>query len=189
MVKRKYRYARATRVDKPGGPTPEQLAKHEYERVQPDKGDCDSALRDARGALRRVDGSMLDLLHHQGHLTARQWAAGRKLWEDWYCSGLEQHVTAAYDPDAATGRGGTREIAWTEKQVAARQRYTAALRAVGKWHTAVLIAVACDGVSPSAWAEVELGRGKAAAKPVGLDRLGVSLDMLADHYGLEDEAP
>ncbi|MCH8684845.1 DUF6456 domain-containing protein [Pedomonas mirosovicensis] len=125
------------------------------------------------------DDSPVAWLKRHGHLSERQAMAAERIQRDYYLACLSPHVTQGWDmlPATRTRRGPHEPLTPTETQVAARQRFHAAIDAVGPGLADVLWRVVCEGTGLDA-AERELGWPRRAGKLV----LGLALDRLADHY-------
>src|SRR3990172_6540528 len=106
---------------------------------------------------------VLDWYRTRRLITARQWAAGHRLREDWHLAWLDQRVIGSYGERTS---GSSREP--TGRQIAAHRRLNRALDAVSAPAQGVLIAVCVD----DAWA----GRT--------LPSLRLGLVALAKHYRL-----
>lgn len=139
----------------------------------------------ARRAGRRVTvndaESPLAWLRARGMVDARQFEAGERLRDDYEMAALGPRVTMRWDPAPASRRGGapSERVDPTTAQIAAKQRFNAAIAAAGRGLSDILWRVICAGESVPA-AE------KALAWPARAGRLvlTLALDRLADHYRL-----
>jgi len=153
------------------------------ERPLPRDGKAPKAGRKGRRPARTVTVNLTESpigwLKARGLVSARQYAAGEKLRGDWERAALAPKVTMRWDaPPADKNRRGPPEApAPTLAQAAARRRFDAAVKAVGRGLDDVLWRVVCagDGLRE---AEQALGWPARAGKLV----LGFALDRLADHY-------
>jgi hypothetical protein len=139
----------------------------------------------ARRAGRRVTvndaESPLAWLRARGMVDARQFEAGERLRDDYEMEALGPRVTMRWDAAPAARRGGapSERVDPTTAQIAAKQRFDAAIAAAGRGLSDILWRVICAGESVPA-AE------KALAWPARAGRLvlTLALDRLADHYRL-----
>ncbi|HEV2746003.1 MAG TPA: DUF6456 domain-containing protein [Allosphingosinicella sp.] len=133
----------------------------------------------ARSVTVNLTESPLGWLKVRGLLSERQFAAGERLREDWERAGLSPSVTMRWDapPIGRMPRGAPAISDPTTRQVAARQRFEAAVKAVGPGLSDVLWRVVCAG---EGMREVEraLDWPARAGKLV----LGLALDRLAGFY-------
>lgn len=120
------------------------------------------------------------LVRHQ-MISARQFEAGERLRADYERSQLAPSVTMRWDatPTAKTARGAPGGLDPTSSQLAAKQRFAAAIDAVGAGLSDVLWRIICanEGL---AGAERALGWPARSGKVV----LVLALDRLADAYQL-----
>ena len=121
--------------------------------------------------------SPLTWLHARGHLTDRQYDAGERLRADWERAQLGPSVTMRWDAVRIKGSGGERGLDATERQIAAKARFDAALEEAGAGLADVLWRVACAG---EALRDAEKGLGWPARS--GKLVLGLALDRVADFY-------
>lgn len=122
--------------------------------------------------------SPLAWLVRRDMITAVQFTASERLRGDFMRAGQAPCVTMRWDPAPISGRGGDR-LDPTTAQIVARQRFDAAVTAVGPGLTDVLWRVVCMGEGLET-AERALGWPTRAGKLV----LRLALDRLATHYGL-----
>lgn len=134
----------------------------------------------ARIATINLAESPLTWLRSRGLISARQYEAGDRLRCDYERAALGPSVTMRWDasPGART-RGAPPGRDPTTAQIGARQRFDAAIDAVGAGLSAVLWRVVCAGEGLGA-AERALGWPTRSGKLV----LSFALDRLADHYRL-----
>lgn len=120
--------------------------------------------------------SPLSWLHARGHLDDRLFDAGERLRADYERAQMGASVTMRWDPVRAktTGEGS---MAHAERQVAAKQRFNAALGAAGKGLEDILWRVVCAGENLPA-AERNLHWPARSGKLV----LKLALDRVADYY-------
>lgn len=120
--------------------------------------------------------SPLAWLHARGHLDERLFEAGEALRRDYEYAQLSPNVTMRWDPVRAktTGSDGLNA---SERQLAAKQRFDAALREAGRGLEDILWRVVCAGEGlPEA--EKTLGWPARSGKLV----LKLALDRVADFY-------
>jgi uncharacterized protein DUF6456 len=151
-------------------------AQHQLRRIRP--------VTDARGMehLVTVDEgeSPLARLRVRGLVDAMQFDAGEKLRRDFTLAQLMPRLGVDYSSATVTGRRGQKsEVPLTDTVLAAKQRFAAALRAVGAGLGDLLFDVCCHlrGLE-------ELERANAWPSRSGRVVLGIALDRLADHYGM-----
>ncbi|MBA4163537.1 MAG: hypothetical protein C0510_02725 [Erythrobacter sp.] len=134
----------------------------------------------ARGKRRTVTinlaESPLSWLHARGHIDDRLFDAGERLRADYERAQLGASVTMRWDPVRVrtTGEAG---LTPTERQIAAKARFHAAMATAGKGLEDILWRVVCAGEGlPEA--EKELGWPARSGKLV----LKLALDRVADFY-------
>ena len=130
----------------------------------------------ARQPQRARQQSYLDRYAQRGFIDVRRYVAGRRLYADWYRSGSQPYLVAAYDgqaPQRTRSPGGGP----TDHQAQLRQRVTEALHQVGPGLAAILVHVCLLDQAAKDWAAA---RGEGAASGIAILRL--ALDALADHY-------
>lgn len=172
MAKRKRR--KDSDVPKPEvlEPTPERFQHgDEIEQVRESKG---SKTGDARPY--RAVSDQLDILGRKGLLQPRQYAAGYRLYQDWYTSAAQAPITSVLEFRIP----GTKHM--TNRQAEAFADVQKAMRAVGPAVMDIVSDVCCWNVSPAEWARKHRERGYDERHAIGI--LRVALDCLADHYGL-----
>lgn len=138
--------------------------------------------RPARSVTVNLGESPLGWLMARGRISTRQFEAGEQLRRDWTIAGLGPRVTMQWDgaPQSGARRGPPRGIDATTAQIAAKQRFMAAVEAVGSGLSDILWRVVCAGEGMEQ-AEKALGWPVRAGKLV----LGLALDRLADHYRMK----
>jgi hypothetical protein len=131
-----------------------------------------------RSATVNLAESPLTWLHARGHLSDRQFDAGERLRADWERAQLAPSITMRWDPVRGSG-GADARLTPSERQMAARDRFNAALADAGADLSDVLWRVVCAGEGlPDA--EKALGWPVRSGKLV----LRIALDRLAHHYRL-----
>ena len=123
--------------------------------------------------------SPLAWLARRGMVTPRQFAASERLRNDFMVAGQAPRVTMRWDPAPVSG-GSASGCDPTTSQISARQRFDAAVAAVGPGLTDVLWRVICLGEGLET-AERTLGWPNRAGKLV----LKLALDRLVTHYRLD----
>ncbi len=125
--------------------------------------------------------SPLGWLVRRGMVSARQFEAGERLRADFARAQVAPRTTMAWDagPAARGARGAPDALDATTAQIAAKQRFHAAVAAVGAGLADVLWRVVCNGEGLET-AERALGWPARAGKVVLL----LALDRLGDHYQL-----
>ena len=120
--------------------------------------------------------SPLGWLHARGHLDDRLFDAGERLRADYERAQLGPSVTMRWDPVRirSTGDAG---LAPSERQIAARQRFDAAIAAAGRGLEDILWRVVCACETVTA-AEKELDWPARSGKLV----LRIALERVADFY-------
>lgn len=124
--------------------------------------------------------SPLGRLRHRKVIDAAQFDAGEKLRRDFTLAGLTPRMAIDLTQPLIPGaRGQHAEAPLTDMVLAAKQRFSAAMRAVGPGLNDLLFDVCCHlrGLEE---AERAKGWPVRSAKVV----LCIALDRLADHYGL-----
>ncbi|MBD2842219.1 DUF6456 domain-containing protein [Erythrobacter rubeus] len=134
----------------------------------------------ARGKRRtvtvNVGESPIAWLHSRGHLETRLFEAGEALRRDYERAQLSPNVTMRWDPVRAKTIG-EQGLTATERQIAAKERFDAALAEAGKGLEDVLWRVVCAGEGlPEA--EKTLGWPARSGKLV----LKLALERVADFY-------
>jgi len=121
-------------------------------------------------------------LHRRGALDDAQFAAGERLRADFTLAGLDPRITTDWSRLGA-GSGGSGGLSASEAMLAARQRFDAALTAVGPEFAGPLTDLCCflKGIEQL---ERERGWPARAGKLV----LRLALSALARHYGLASVA-
>lgn len=126
--------------------------------------------------------SPLGWLRSRGHVNARQFEAGERIRADYETASLGARVTMRWDVAPPSGKQRARPATLdpTLAQISAKWRFEGAVRAVGPGLSDILWRVVCAGEGLTV-AEKGLGWPSRAGKLV----LGLALDRLADHYGLQ----
>ncbi|MFM7404491.1 MAG: DUF6456 domain-containing protein [Erythrobacter sp.] len=133
-------------------------------------------VRPARSVTVNLNESPLVWLHARGHLTERLLLAGEALRADYERAQLSTSITMRWDP-VRVKTTGDQGLAPSERQVAARQRFDAAIRAAGKGLEDILWRVVCAGEAlPEA--EKTLGWPVRSGKLV----LRIALERVAEYY-------
>ena len=120
--------------------------------------------------------SPLSWLHARGHLDDRLFQAGERLRLDYERAQLSPGVTMRWDPVRVDGGGGD-GMTPTERQLAAKARFDAAMDEAGSGLSDVLWRVVC-GCESLPEAEKGLGWPVRSGKLV----LKLALDRVADYY-------
>lgn len=125
--------------------------------------------------------SPLGWLRARGLVDARQFEAGERLRDDYETAALGARVTMRWDAAPRARQVGMPHAGLdpTTAQVAAKQRFDAAVAAAGPGLADILWRVICAGESVPG-AEKALGWPARAGRLV----LTFALDRVADHYGL-----
>jgi hypothetical protein len=123
--------------------------------------------------------SPLSWLGARAMISGRQLEAAEKLRRDWEQAGLGPKVTMDWSATARdkVARRAPPPLHPTVRQVAARRRLDAAMKAVGTGLTDLLWRLVCAGEGMNE-AETALGWPRSSARVV----LSIALDRLADHY-------
>lgn len=137
-----------------------------------------TARRGKRSVTVNLAESPLTWLHARGHLSDRQLDAGERLRADWERAQLAPSVTMRWDPVRIKGSGDA-GLTPSERQLAAKARFDAAIAAAGPGLADVLWRVACAGESLPV-AEKALDWPVRSGKLV----LSLALDRVADFYRL-----
>ncbi|MFC3308593.1 DUF6456 domain-containing protein [Blastomonas aquatica] len=137
--------------------------------------------RPARSVTVNLAESPLGWLLARGLIDQRQFDAGEKLRADWERANLAPSITMRWDAGPRSGgfRGSGDHLEPTERQAAARQRFDAAITALGRDLNDIAWRVICSG-------EAMPVAEKALGWPVRSGRLvlRMALDRLADFYRL-----
>ena len=135
----------------------------------------------ARSVTVNLAESPLSWLRARGHVTARHYDAGEALRRDYELSQLAPRVTMQWDapPAGKTARGVPEGLSPGEAQIAAKDRFAAAIAALGPGLEDIAWRVLCAGEGLKS-AEGGLGWPARSGKLV----LTLALDRLADHYRL-----
>lgn len=137
--------------------------------------------RPARSVTVNLAESPLGWLLARGLIDQRQFDAGEKLRTDWERANLSPSITMRWDaaPLSRGSRGSGDHLEPSERQAAARQRFDAAMTALGRDLNDIAWRVICSG-------EAMPLAEKALGWPVRSGRLvlRLALDRLADFYRL-----
>ncbi len=138
--------------------------------------ECDGAKGTRRTATVNLAESPISWLHSRGHLETRLFDAGERLRSDYERAQMGPSVTMRWDPVRAksTGEGS---MSHSERHMAAKQRFDAAVASAGKGLDEVLWRVVCAGESLPA-AERALNWPARSGKLV----LKLALERVADFY-------
>jgi hypothetical protein len=123
--------------------------------------------------------SPLGWLAARGLVSARQVEAGERLRGDYERAQLAPSVTMRWDSSPRGRHARAEALDPTMAQLAAKQRFDAAIASVGPGLSDILWRVVCAGEGVPV-AERALGWPARAGRLV----LGIALDRLAGHYGL-----
>lgn len=132
--------------------------------------------RGVRTATVNLAESPLTWLHARGLLSDRQFDAGERLRADWERAQLAPSITMRWDAVRVKG-GPDAGLTAGERQIAAKERFDAAIAEAGTGLSEILWRVVCAGESlPQA--------EKALAWPVRSGKLvlSIALDRVADFY-------
>ena len=144
-------------------------------------GERRGGARPARSVTVNLAESPLGWLLARGLIDQRQFDAGEKLRADWERANLAPSITMRWDAGPRSGgfRGSGDHLEPTERQAAARQRFDAAITALGRDLNDIAWRVICSG-------EAMPMAEKALGWPVRSGRLvlRMALDRLADFYRL-----
>ena len=131
-----------------------------------------------RSATVNLAESPLSWLFARGHVSERQLMAGEKLRFDWEAAQMAPRMTMSWNPVRVQG-GDDRGLNASERQIAAKARFDAAIASAGPGLADVLWRVVCAGESvPDAERGLEwpVRSGKLVLK--------LALDRLVDFYRL-----
>lgn len=121
-----------------------QLVERELTVEGPRRSDG-GARRRTRSVTINLAESPLSWLHARGHLTDRQFDAGERLRADYERAQLGPSVTMRWDAVRIRGQGSDIGLTATERQIAAKARFDAALDEAGSGLSDILWRVACAG--------------------------------------------
>jgi Domain of unknown function (DUF6456) len=121
--------------------------------------------------------SPLSWLHARGHIDRRLYDAGERLRADYERAQLSPSITMRWDPVRVKSSGPDAGLTQTERQVAARARFSGAIDAAGKGLEDILWRVVCAG-------ETLPDAERAMAWPARSGKLvlRLALDRVADFY-------
>lgn len=151
-----------------------QLVERELTAEGPRRG---KIRRSGRRVTVNLCESPLTWLHARGHLTDREYDAGERLRADWEMAQLSPNISMRWDPVTIRGSRHDRDLNPTERQIAAKGRFDAALAMAGKGLGDILWRVVCAGESlPVAEKSLEwpVRSGKLVLK--------LALDRVAEFY-------
>ena len=138
----------------------------------------DGGARRGRSVTVNLAESPLGWLKARGMVDARQFEAGERLRTDYETAALGPRVTMRWDAAPGGGRrGADAPLDPTSAQIAAKQRFDAAIAAAGRGLADILWRVVCAGEGLET-VEKALGWPKRAGKLVLL----MALDRVADYY-------
>ena len=130
-----------------------------------------------RSVAVNVAESPLSWLHARGHVDDRLFDAGERLRADYEAAQMGARVTMRWDPVRISGQGGDAGLSFTERQIAAKARFDAALAEAGSGLADILWRVVCAGEGlPDA--ERALQWPTRSGKLV----LKIALDRVAQYY-------
>ena len=158
-----------------GDDLPDAGPNRDYGRLQ-----LSPSLRRDRAAVTvNLAESSLGWMARRGHVTPRQLEAGERLRADFERAQLAPSVTMRWDaaPTSRTARAAPLAFDASSAQLAAKERFAAAVDSVGPGLSDILWRVVCAGESMTA-AERALQWPVRAGKVV----LCLALDRLANHY-------
>lgn len=137
------------------------------------------AKRAARTVTVNLAEAPLGWLRARGMITERQFDAGERLRTDWEKAQLGPRVTMRWDapPTGKVARGAPQPMDPSSAQIAAKQRFEAAVAIVGPGLSDIMWRIICAGEGMRD-AEQALGWPARAGRLV----LGLALDRLADFY-------
>ena len=151
-----------------------ELVERELTNEGPRRGS--SAAGKRRTVTVNVSESPLAWLHSRGHLDDRLFDAGETLRNDYERAQLSANVTMRWDP-VRVKTTGEQGLSASEKQIAAKQRFDAAIKEAGRGLEDILWRVVCAGEGlPEA--EKSLGWPARSGKLV----LKLALERVADFY-------
>ena len=140
--------------------TPHRLQHDEIVREVTHEG------RKTTTAYRVATQTPLDRYFHRRQISEIQWKAGNELFEDWYAAGLEPQLVADLTKVRVDESRATR---LSESRARRRERFNAALRAVGPIASNEVVQVVCQQ--------------QPAGSKIKMEILRRGLTVLAVHYG------
>lgn len=156
-------------------------ARHLVERELTSEGPrrTTGVTRGRRTVTVNVAESPLSWLHARGHVSDRLFDAGERLRADYERAQLAPGITMRWEPVRIRAQGQDRGLSATERQIAARGRFSGAMKAAGKGLEDILWRVVCAGEAlPDA--ERALAWPSRSGKLV----LRLALERVADFYCL-----
>lgn len=154
-----------------------RLVERELTVEGPRRGPGGGVHKRTRSVTVNLAESPLSWLHARGHLSERQFDAGERLRADYERAQLGPSVTMRWDPVRIKGHGCDVGLSATERQIAAKGRFDAALAEAGSGLSDILWRVVCAGEGmPDAEKALEwpARSGKLVLK--------LALDRVADFY-------
>ena len=177
---------RSNRAGAVPGPTGERLrhAGRRYSVVAIEETD------EGAGRVRRFsDQDPLERLCRRGVLSERQHRAGLRFVSDWSRAGILQRVVATYS-DTPRSKPEFGAMPATVRQADARQRVRKARSAIGAYLDGIVVDILIDERDPLDTGRKHFGRRDGPqARASATDAFRIGLDMLADHYGFQDDLP
>ena len=122
-----------------------RLVERELTVEGPRRGSGGGAHKRTRSVTVNLAESPLSWLHARGHLSDRQFDAGERLRADYERAQLGPSVTMRWDPVRIKGQGSDAGLTASERQIAAKARFNAALAEAGSGLADVLWRVVCAG--------------------------------------------
>ena len=156
---------------------PRKLVERELTEEGPRRGVGAKGKR--RTVTVNVAESPLSWLHSRGHLSDRLYDAGERLRDDYERAQLGSCVTMRWDPVRVKG-SGDQGLMQTERQLAAKARFDAALDEAGSGLSDILWRVVCAGEALP-HAEKHLGWPARSGKLV----LRLALERVANFYRVQ----
>jgi Domain of unknown function (DUF6456) len=141
----------------------------------------DKTRKTSRSVTVNLAESPLSWLHSRGHLTDRQLYAGEKLRCDYETAAIGPNITMSWNnmPMSRNRRAAPSPLSQSERVLAAKSRFDAAISALGRDLSDIAWRVICAGEGIPV-AERGLGWPARSGKLV----LRIALDRLAQHYRL-----
>jgi hypothetical protein len=127
-------------------------------------------------AHRVTDQRLIDRYKVRGNITHRQWEAGDRLYQTWYSAGRSP-VQVVGMTVRVDGGGAKREM--SEHQALCWSSFVAALKSLPYSAQSLIVDVCLHEVKVAEHTK-RVGRGRDG----GMYGLSLSLDFLADHYGM-----
>lgn len=121
---------------------------------------------------------MIDRYHCHGHITAKQWAAGCRLWELFHSAGWNPRVVSTYNGKVDNE---TTHSAQLSHRIEAADAYLHAMKAVPYRCKGVVAHVVVIDSPASDWARIR-GYGARDSQRRGMERLRAGLSALVEHF-------